>query len=1140
MSKKLGASSTQNRLTPQTCLWGLGSLVAKSRRLTVSFPILLTIVIDILGTCDPNNAPQESDASAPPEVRYTGADDTPVLIKGTKTVRSTVDPTTGTGSGFDFVVLRAEDDSSIGTLENGDDWNGLVTFSWNPNEKRYESDAFTVTLKHTIEVGPKPLNNQPYQNEVKSKLSVTIPAIQTTRAQNGYCLLIKPELSAQNVLLGSTATNGAQIRPEFTLENVTKSGSMKSIDQYVWKGVSAVRIKVGGTYALYGPHPSQTENTHDNYFERLRNMKPLTLLTSINENFKAIVQDNANWDAANDATELVATARKFNNWNALRLNQPRAYEAASAGFERYPNAGLPRNSYKGAAWYPLTDPMPRPAHCQNLLNFAGDGDIASTGHQVISTILNQAVPTVDHWKASELLLGAGPIKLKMEITNSHTLRRHFYEPGMYPPFIASSDADVVQNWKEDIVGTLTNATYPDAVAAHQTATALVATTTATTATRQTEYNTAFGLYSAQLAADPDHASVQAPNGALYTGWQTALTNLNTAKTAQAEAEEGLIDAKRGMDITNVPEFSKWYTLDQNYDGRLKFAITASHQAANPDTHMSAYTDQHMGMVRVMMEWYKDTTKIDFDYKQNADPPVIEHEVDANTSEHFFFLCDVDSITKVTEANPVRHTDTLRASGSVEQIFGLTQYEDAAAANAATQMHVRRLDVLADTRHTSLQNPGNAGYAAVVENEFAVWHKLGVGSSLEILTANDVAATADAATGLRPILIKVVETGDPGGSGGLLIQDLVFGFDTTRFFFLQFNNVGRKNDKKDPTCLLFTTADCKLVAREHSVPDKNLHLCTAIVRLFKADGSVPTLAQLTAIMADAHEGMGKSISICQLGPKFQELWFGSVPATPVSVFDAIRTESREVGPVFRSQRRISQHLCAPVLNPNARIGCSAPLNYETPHLPPELRDFELIFRNVDWNFLPGVKSLEPIMLYEFNGGTQKVATEDNLLHLPQFKETSTTSISELGEFDFTSYSPYGMPSYFAIFARDIDFSKDYERQPLIKKLSIMCQTTQKRSDTILDASVHQLFHIPQRNTHVRAEYDRAAFNHRQVILLTAEDIGMMGLDEYQIEKRTVFRFEGSVDSHSRVTVLMIYNNRGLYIEGKQLSVVRLQK
>ena len=42
-------------------------------------------------------------------------------------------------------------------------------------------------------------------------------------------------------------------------------------------------------------------------------------------------------------------------------------------------------------------------------------------------------------------------------------------------------------------------------------------------------------------------------------------------------------------------------------------------------------------------------------------------------------------------------------------------------------------------------------------------------------------------------------------------------------------------------------------------------------------------------------------------------------------------------MWRSQKRISQHLCAPVLNPNSRIGCVAPLNFETMHLPPELRD-----------------------------------------------------------------------------------------------------------------------------------------------------------------------------------------------------------
>ena len=52
---------------------------------------------------------------------------------------------------------------------------------------------------------------------------------------------------------------------------------------------------------------------------------------------------------------------------------------------------------------------------------------------------------------------------------------------------------------------------------------------------------------------------------------------------------------------------------------------------------------------------------------------------------------------------------------------------------------------------------------------------------------------------------------------------------------------------------------------------------------------------------------------------------------------------------------------------------------------------------------------------------------------------------------------------------------------------------------------------------------------------------MGLQigEYQKEKRAVFRFSGIVNELCRITVLLIYNNRGLYVEGKQLGVVRLQ-
>ena len=71
-----------------------------------------------------------------------------------------------------------------------------------------------------------------------------------------------------------------------------------------------------------------------------------------------------------------------------------------------------------------------------------------------------------------------------------------------------------------------------------------------------------------------------------------------------------------------------------------------------------------------------------------------------------------------------------------------------------------------------------------------------------------------------------------------------------------------------------------------------------------------------------------------------------------------------------------------------------------------------------------------------GGNQQPAAEDNLLHLPQFREGSTRTLTEEGEFEFEVFSPYGMPSYIAVFARDTDFSINYKTQPMVTKLSIM--------------------------------------------------------------------------------------------------------
>ena len=48
---------------------------------------------------------------------------------------------------------------------------------------------------------------------------------------------------------------------------------------------------------------------------------------------------------------------------------------------------------------------------------------------------------------------------------------------------------------------------------------------------------------------------------------------------------------------------------------------------------------------------------------------------------------------------------------------------------------------------------------------------------------------------------------------------------------------------------------------------------------------------------------------------------------------------------------------------------------------------------------------------------------------------------------------------------------------------------KKSDTIFDTDIHELFHMTQRNVHHRSEYESTAFNKRQTILLATEDIGI---------------------------------------------------
>jgi hypothetical protein len=344
-------------------------------------------------------------------------------------------------------------------------------------------------------------------------------------------------------------------------------------------------------------------------------------------------------------------------------------------------------------------------------------------------------------------------------------------------------------------------------------------------------------------------------------------------------------------------------------------------------------------------------------------------------------------------------------------------------------------------------------------------------------------------------------------------------------------------------MVFETDDCEPVLHfDEFYNFANVMTRVRHVRFLEGANPWPGRCCMTAAFLDANVGqqganasaLNKSwCTVYVTSADFQDTYWNENP------FRQIIDDAQQTGVVHRSRLRVSQHLCAPLLNPNRRIGCSAPLNYDSLHLPPELRDFRIELRDIDFSFLPGnteKATLEPLTIYEFNGGNQVPGTQNALLYMPHFRSFQTTTVSQAFKLDV--FSPYGNPSYICLFARSKLRPAEYIKQPLIKTLTIKSNTTMKKSNTVLDAREHELFHLSQRNVHPRAEYTRISNQKRQVVLLCAEDIGDMGIPEYQKEKRAQFELSGTLDVPATVTALFIYNNRGLSIRNMEIGVVRL--
>ena len=155
------------------------------------------------------------------------------------------------------------------------------------------------------------------------------------------------------------------------------------------------------------------------------------------------------------------------------------------------------------------------------------------------------------------------------------------------------------------------------------------------------------------------------------------------------------------------------------------------------------------------------------------------------------------------------------------------------------------------------------------------------------------------------------------TGEWTFQDCLLSLSNRRFFVI-FNDVSAAKTQR---CTTLTATIAALVAT--STIQRRVRVVTQVqVRETDAANGAATRAKVHAVVTACVGKHKDTFAIASFGPAFQKSIFDN------ERFNDILAESNSIGPVYQIQKRISQHLCAPILNPNARIGCTSPLNYET--------------------------------------------------------------------------------------------------------------------------------------------------------------------------------------------------------------------
>ena len=986
------------------------------------------------------------------------------------------------------IVKDADNDDRLGVTASGEPWDGTLTFQWDASKRVYRSRRTVISDIRAFEVAD-PVGNIAAVDKI---LQIEFFPYESSRPRDGFAVLSNS--GPTQTLATAPEANGNEFAPRLRVNII--AGNTKLEENTYWYGMPAYRIRVGSDIALPGPPRSVVNNrSYDegsSLWKRFRNIQQDAII-------QEIMYQSVNEDSSNDIAgmDLIYAAAFPQNGS------------------QFPNIGEPYGIFNSGANGLTELELSRfgPITSRELSKIHG---MALGWYDINRTISGQngGVPNIDPFTLVQL---SGAQTQNPDVVNQYGVangRCDLFEMGLYVKPIHTNPSDYtggIVTELPDPPGTKVKHRYnlPKIEAEQENADGSGYLTVVHTIEMYSSEKAA-AFYAVDAAGNPDYTSHIWPQGN-YASTKTNQDSLTDKIDPDGNVElhyhgkylNGNIQEYPGTYIT-APMRMRIVPLNTD--------LTVNNVPAGYEYNEEKQTEPFMCVM--------DLEKVGFQHKGDA-----RHHIGMQCRNELRMVHEIDSKEGTLEVGAETFTIANHATDyfaiGVQSIPTSTKMPQTLVAEGMTAPQAAAAYLAA---HTPIHN----AYAEYARQ----------GNCFKIPDP-----------GAKHHVIRVLDNGE------VLIPNMVLPyFNPTheRAFLLTFQTKNAVAGKRFQRVFYFSQEQISEVImrrRENEIDDahtysvythiSNLYRRAAVGADFRTrDPSTAVGAETTAGLNTLLAGNTVDVFITILPNTLSNLFFDKYAGEydrDKDVFAYYKTESLATGPVYRSKKRISQHVCAPILNPNKRLGCIAPLNYESRHLPPEMRDFRLRLGDVNFDFLESsVVTVQDLILYQFNGGNQVQTAEPSMMYLPQFREYKSEVTS--GTFDFECRTNYGLPSFFCIFCRDKD---EFDWQPLIQRLSISSTTTMKKSDVIFETDV-ELYHMTQRNVHPHAEYDHRAFNKRQVILLATEDIGTVGLAmdiHYQKSKRAGFRIAGTVNRPGTVTVIFIYNNRGLAIQGRQLAVVR---